>query len=143
MTIDLEALKALDSAASPRGWQPVLLNDISDVSYIEGTPLGHPAGKQVASFPDGEGGWTDGFAESGLQELIHADARLICAARDALPALVEVAEAASEALEALTDAIVHNVNATAGDSAGWTQADYDEWDRCRTRLAEALQEVSS
>lgn len=96
MSIDLDALKALDRAGSPAEWEPVLLNDLSDVTYIEGTPLGHPAGKQAASFPDGKGGWTEGFADEALQEQIHADARLIATMRNALPALIEVAEAAQE-----------------------------------------------
>jgi hypothetical protein len=32
-------------------------------------------------------------------------------------------------LDALDDAIKHNVNATEHDSAGWTQEDYDAWEK--------------
>lgn len=36
-------------------------------------------------------------------------------------------------VDALDDAIKHNVNATEHDPAGWTQEDYDAWEEARSK----------
>jgi hypothetical protein len=74
-------------------------------------------GKYSVSIPNYDGG------EVVVAEDYDAMAEQL---RGAVDVLREVAEA-------LVDAIVHNVNATEHDSAGWTQEDYDGWERARAR----------
>lgn len=46
-------------------------------------------------------------------------------------ALVGAVDRLRAVTEALDDAIAHNVNATEHDPAGWTQEDYDAWEKAR------------
>ena len=73
-------------------------------------------------------GWpklvTECLEDDELPEGLHSASRRI----EVIPA-----DLGRSLYEALDDAIAHNVNATANDSAGWTQEDYDRWDAARAR----------
>lgn len=79
----LSELRKLLANATPGPWEAVLLNDLTDSTYIEGP-----------EFCSARSGVTEEEL-TALQPQIHADAKFIVAAVNNLAALLDVAEAAA------------------------------------------------